>query len=109
MCVVYMCTCVKETAPPDIITFRNFGSVIKSVLDCTCTLGMKHREERVVGGEVKPTSSMFGEEGEECLQVLYDKVSPLVPTHPLQDYYVIIYYNRGLLVNKCPWWRTVWP
>ena len=36
---------------------------------------MKHREERVVGGEVKPTASMFGEEEEEDPQVLYDKVS----------------------------------
>lgn len=34
---------------------------------------MKHREERVVGGEVKPTASMFGEEEEEDPQVLYDK------------------------------------
>ena len=37
--------------------------------------GMKHREERVVGGEVKPTASVFGEEEEEDPQVLYDKVS----------------------------------
>ena len=36
---------------------------------------MKHREERVVGGEVKPTTTMFGEEEEEDPQVLYDKVS----------------------------------
>ena len=28
-------------------------------------IGMKHREERVVGGEVKPTASVFGEEEEE--------------------------------------------
>ena len=63
----------------------------------------------MVGGEVKPTSSMFEEEGEEDPQVLYDKVSSSIPNHPLHNYYVIIYYNRGLLVNKCPWWRTVWP
>ena len=36
---------------------------------------MKHREERVVGGEVKPTAAMFREEEEEDPQVLYDKVS----------------------------------
>ena len=84
MCVVYMCTCVKETAPLDIIIilFRNLCSVIESVLHCTCTLGMKHGEERVVGGEVKPTSSMFGEEEEEDPQVLYDKVSLPIPTQP---------------------------
>ena len=46
-------------------------------------LGMKHREERVVGCEVKPTSSMFEEEGEEDLQVLYDKVSLPIPTQSL--------------------------
>ena len=46
-------------------------------------LGMKHREECVVGGEVKPTSSMFGEEGEEDPQVLYDKVSLPIPTQSL--------------------------
>ena len=34
MCVMYMCTCVKETAPLDIITFKYLGSVIKSVLHC---------------------------------------------------------------------------
>ena len=50
-------------------------------------VGMKHREERVVGGEVKPTASMFGEEEEEDPQVLYDKVSPchshLLSTQPV--------------------------
>ena len=36
---------------------------------------MKHREERVVGGEVKPTA-VFGEDEEETdPQVLYDRVS----------------------------------
>ena len=37
----------------------------------------------MVGGEVKPTSSMFGEEGEEDPQVLYDKVSLPIPTQSL--------------------------
>ena len=36
---------------------------------------MKHREERVVGGEVK-TTTMFGEDEDETdPQVLYDRVS----------------------------------
>ena len=41
---------------------------------------MKHREERVVGGEVKPTA-MFGEDEEEETdpQVLYDRVSSTLP------------------------------
>lgn len=35
---------------------------------------MKHREERVIGGEVKPSAMTFEEEEEEDPQVLYDKV-----------------------------------
>ena len=60
MCVMYMCTCVKETAPLDIITFKNLCSVIKTLLQTmnVMYLGMKHREEHVVGGEVKPTSNV---------------------------------------------------
>ena len=64
----------------------NFNYV--SILITLC-VGMKHREERVVGGEVKPTASMFGEEEEEDPQVLYDKVSssPNPPsTQLLYDY-----------------------
>ena len=34
MCVMYMCTCVKETAPLDITMFKNLGSVIMGVLHC---------------------------------------------------------------------------
>ena len=37
--------------------------------------GMKHREERVVGGEVKASRLPFDEEDEEDPEVLYDKVS----------------------------------
>ena len=38
--------------------------------------GLKHREERVIGGEVKPTATPFTaeEEEEEEPEVLYDKV-----------------------------------
>ncbi len=39
-----------------------------------CLIGMKHREDRVVGGEVKPAAPLFGqEEEEEEPEVLYDK------------------------------------
>ena len=41
---------------------------------CVLSLGMKHREERVIGGEVKPTALTFEEEDDEDPQVLYDKV-----------------------------------
>ena len=54
------------------IACSNFSSTIILLLLC---IGMKHREERVVGGEVKPIASVFGEEEEEDPQVLYDKVS----------------------------------
>ena len=55
-------------------------------------VGMKHREERVVGGEVKPTASVFGEEEEEDPQVLYDKVSSCPLTSILYITYYINYY-----------------
>lgn len=51
------------------------NTVIFMYCVCVCSSGMKHREERVVGGEVKPTTTMFGEEEEEDPQVLYDRVS----------------------------------
>ena len=70
-------------------------------------LGMKHREERVVGGEVKPTSSMFGEEGKKIHKCSTTRLVYLSLRN--HYYYVIIYNDRGLLVNKYPWWRTVWP
>ena len=69
-------------------------------------IGMKHREERVVGGEVKPTASVFGEEEEEDPQVLYDKVSlchstPILCTPCYAMYNNIITFNdRGSLGNK---------
>ena len=37
--------------------------------------GLKHREERVISGELKPSASPFGvQEEEEEPEVLYDKV-----------------------------------
>lgn len=41
-----------------------------------CMLEVKHREERVVSGEVKPTAaSVFGMEDEGEPEILFDKVS----------------------------------
>ena len=35
--------------------------------------GLKHREERVISGELKPSAKMFGDVGGEEPEVLYDK------------------------------------
>ena len=52
-----------------------FLSLFPPSLPQPLCIGIMHREKHVVGGEVKPTASMFGEEEEEDPQVLYDKVS----------------------------------
>ena len=49
--------------------------MFKFLLLVSHTQGLKHREERVVGGELKATASPFDmDKDDEDPQVLYDKV-----------------------------------
>ena len=72
--VVCVCVCVCVAVPSKDIIFLSL-------------LGLKHREERVVGGEVKPTATPFmaDVEEEEEPEILYDKVngaSQIAMGHP---------------------------
>ena len=65
---------------------------------------MKHRKESVVGGEVKPTTSVFGEEEEEDPQVLTRSVHvtqcPFSAPTVMYSNIIIAFNDRGSLGNK---------